>query len=107
MKKSLFFACLCGIIIGLSSCEREQKSSIYGIVTDYETREPLKNAMIVLFPSSQTTLTGTDGYYKFENLDALSSYSLEAQANGYKRDRRMVQLTSGKTIEVSFALRKE
>ena len=106
MKKSLFFACLCGIIIGLSSCEREQKPSIYGIVTDYETREPLKNAMIVLFPSSQTTLTGTDGYYTFENLDELS-YTVEAQANGYQRDRRMVRLTSGETIEVSFALRKE
>ncbi len=106
MKKSLFFACVCGIIIGLSSCEREQKSSIYGIVTGFETREPLKNAKIILLPSSRITLTGWDGCYTFENLDALS-YTVEAQANGYQRDRRMVQLTSGENIEVSFVLNKE
>lgn len=44
------------------------KGSIYGIVTDKATGEPVKNANVQLRPLGETTLTGTDGRYEFTDL---------------------------------------
>jgi len=60
---------LCSIFF--LSCETENKNldkepgSIYGIVTDFATGEPVANANVSLRPGGETTLTGYDGMYEF------------------------------------------
>jgi len=60
---------LCSIFF--LSCETENNDlnegsgSIYGIVTDFATGEPLANANVSLRPGGETTLTGYDGMYEF------------------------------------------
>lgn len=54
----------------LDSCNpiEDEKGSIYGVVTDKATGEPVKNANVQLRPSGETALTGTDGRYEFTEL---------------------------------------
>ena len=48
--------------------EAEEFGSIYGIVTDKATGEPVKNANVQLQPTGETSLTGNDGRYEFLEL---------------------------------------
>lgn len=54
----------------LDSCNpiEDEKGSIYGVVTDKATGEPVKNANVQLRPLGETALTGTDGRYEFIEL---------------------------------------
>ena len=56
--------------------------SIYGIVTDKVTGEPVKNANVQLRPTGETSLTGTDGRYEFLNIED-GNYSIKVSKNGY------------------------
>ena len=87
MKKSL------SLIIGslmllftlvFISCEPEDlgTATIYGIVTDNATGEPIQKAGVELSPSGLKTTTGTDGRFEFSNLMA-GSYSLAITQKGY------------------------
>ncbi|MBR5781326.1 MAG: carboxypeptidase regulatory-like domain-containing protein [Bacteroidales bacterium] len=60
----------------------EEFGSIYGIVTDKATGEPVKNANVQLRPSGETTLTGTDGRYEFVDLKN-GEYSITVSKTEY------------------------
>ena len=85
MKKiiSLFWVILLLTSI-FSSCNPvvEEKGSIYGVVTDKATGEPVKNANVQLRPSGETTLTGTDGRYEFVDLKN-GEYSITVSKTEY------------------------
>ena len=53
----------------------EETGTIYGTVTDYATGEPLKNVNVRIRPSGETTQTGSDGTYLFQDLKP-GEYSL-------------------------------
>ena len=46
----------------------DERGSVYGVVTDKATGEPVKNANVQLRPSGETALTGDDGRYEFTEL---------------------------------------
>lgn len=48
---------------------------IYGTVTDFATGEPVISANVQLRPTGETTLTGSDGRYEFNNIEK-GNYSL-------------------------------
>ncbi len=56
--------------------------SIYGIVTDKATGEPVKSANVQLRPSGETSLTGNDGRYEFLDLKN-GNYSITVSKTGY------------------------
>lgn len=75
MKKKLFFVPLCCFcILLLNSCSEqgagiEYDGSIYGVVTDFATGNPVPNANVQLRPGGVTTLTGSDGRYEFLDVE--------------------------------------
>ena len=72
-------------ILNFNSCKPdsiEELGSIYGIVTDKATGEPVKNANVQLRPSGETTLTGTDGRYEFVDLKN-GEYSITVSKTEY------------------------
>lgn len=101
------------IIVALSasslcSCSKSEEgifSSVYGIVTDYETGEPLENASVVLSPTNITKHTGADGRYCFDELDA-QQYTITFQKAGYQPNRKLVTAISGESLEVNIHLKK-
>ena len=86
MKKFLIlFTIALSLVIINHSCkpkEEEEPGSIYGVVTDKATGEPVKNANVQLRPTGETTLTGNDGRYEF--LDVKNGeYSISVSKTGY------------------------
>lgn len=109
--KRLYFA-LQVLILGMTlfGCTDKEivdegQGSIYGVVTDFATGEPIANANVQLRPSGETTLTGYDGMYEFldiqegkfsitvskaEYTDLIDDYVISVK-NG-RRMRRDVQI---------------
>ena len=85
MKKSLylFFGILliCGIY---QACvpDVELPGSIYGVVADKATGEPIKSAGVELSPSGLKTITGSEGQFEFTELDP-GKYTLLITKTGY------------------------
>ena len=96
MKKIVYvFSLLIGLL--LTGCEvelPETMGSIYGIVSDMETGEPIRGASVMLSPGNQTSVTGSDGHYEFANLEA-GYYKLQVSANGYNTNSRQVTVVAG------------
>lgn len=98
---ALSASCLCGC----SDYDYEIYSSVYGTVSDYETGEPISNASVVLSPTNATKHTGTDGTFRFDELDA-QQYTITFQKAGYQPNRKLVTAVSGESLEVNIHLKK-
>ena len=86
MKRFFLYTCLLGIVMSFFSCEKEQEpelGSIYGVVTDLTTGEPVKNVGVELLPLNLKSITGSDGSYEFVEL-AKGKYQIHATKAGYK-----------------------
>ena len=93
MKKTPLFLLIL-IILSISlfcSCDKEKSpGSIYGIVTDKATGEPLQTAGVELL-GGETVTTGSDGQFSFENLQP-GNYSMHITRLGYS-DRTIREIT--------------
>ena len=93
----------------LNSCNpiEEEKGSIYGIVTDKATGEPVKNANVQLRPLGETTLTGTDGRYEFVELKN-GEYSITVSKTEYTDlvDDYVIAIEGGKAIRRDVQIEK-
>lgn len=93
-------------------CKKEKseskKGSIYGMVTDYATGEPVGSASVQLRPSGETTLTGADGMYEFLDVDA-GSYSITVSKNEYTDliDDYVIELKDGKRMRRDVQIKKK
>ena len=85
MKKILFglLACIAMAAVWYGcSKEEETSGSIYGVVTDKATGEPIKTAGVELQPIGLKTVTGSDGTFEFANLE-VGDYNLYVTKTGY------------------------
>ena len=101
MKRLLYIF----IILGLFSavwygCKKkeEQPGSLYGVVTDKATGEPIKTAGVELQPIGLKTVTGSDGQYVFDELEP-GTYKLYVTRTGYTEERSgKIVIMSGQTV---------
>ena len=113
MKKENILICLsallfvCCLLFGCKPEEEEKLGSIYGTVTDYATGDPVGNANVKLRPSGETTLTGSDGTFEFNDLKA-DKYSLLITKAEYADldDDYIIELEAGKQIKRDVQIRK-
>ncbi len=107
--KQVYFTLAIGLSLFLTGCAKkvvDTSISIYGTVVEIGTQQPLNNVLMTLIPSSRNSYTGNDGYYEFLDLEA-QQYTLTAQKEGYKTDRKTVTLHAGERQQVTFTLTKE
>jgi hypothetical protein len=84
--KKIFYLAAAAIL--LCSCgdddEKDEKApgSIYGVITDKATGEPIRAAGVGLTTLGLTTVTGSEGQYEFTDLKA-DTYTLQATKTGY------------------------
>ena len=108
MKKSLylFFGILliCGIY---QACTPEElPGSIYGVVADKATGEPIKSAGVELSPSGLKTITGSEGQFQFDNI-AQGSYTLLITKTGYSDyASSTITVQPGQTTKVDVQIEK-
>ena len=111
MKRILPLFLLLLIFVSIfNSCKPdpiEELGSIYGIVTDKATGEPVKNANVQLRPSGETTLTGTDGRYEFLDLKN-GNYSIVVSKTEYTDlvDDYVITIDGSKAIRRDVQIEK-
>ncbi len=92
----------------LTSCKTEKYdlfTTLSGFVLDKATSEPLDGVTITLSPGGKNMVTGADGFFEFDNMDA-QPYSLSAQKSGYASERKIVTGVPGETVRINITLSK-
>lgn len=79
------------------------KSSIVGTVKDSKTLHPLAGVSVKLNSTGESKITGDDGTFKFDNLDA-QEYSLSLTRNGYAPKNENVTVRSGETTTIQVLM---
>jgi hypothetical protein len=88
MKKIIFLL----LIVLLSGCpEATEFGAVYGIVTDYDTGEPLDKVTVELRPEGTTQTTKADGYFDFDELDP-QQYTITVYKPGYRTEYETVTI---------------
>ncbi len=110
MKKLIsIVAIFLAVIMVWQGCKKkDEKGTIYGTVTDFDTGEPVKNANVKLLPSGETTLTGSDGTYMFQDLKK-GDYSLSLSKAEYEdlNDDYVIQLAAGREVSRDVQMKKK
>lgn len=76
----------------------ETTGNLTGIVADKTTGEPVPTVNLTVSPGGRKTVTGSDGSFSFNELEA-GSYSVDLQKEGYKLESHSVVVFEGKTTE--------
>ena len=109
MKKLLYL--FIGILLVCSiyqACtpDVEVPGSIYGVVADKATGEPIKSAGVELSPGGLKTITGSEGQFQFDNL-AQGSYTLLITKTGYSDyASSTITVQPGQTTKVDVQIEK-
>ena len=114
MKNLTFFLSIILMLIVADGCKKPNDyATICGYVTDKETQEPIKGAMISIQAidnkrvTNENRVTNEKGYYKFKNLYP-RKYNIQVTAHGYITDRKNdFEALTGVPNEVNFQLEKE
>lgn len=104
MKKILFL-CLVALPL-LMSCSKEEYDSfgtLYGVVTDANTGNPLDNVTVTLSPSGTTKLTGSDGLFEYTELTP-QQYTITVQKSGYQTNRKNITAVVGEKVQANITM---
>jgi hypothetical protein len=108
MKKTVFFLGCALLLVMYSGCSKEEHdlfSTVYGTVSDHETGDPISAATVVISPSGKTTVSGDDGRYEFQDLEAMQ-YTITVQKAGYQTNRKTVTAIAGESVKADIPLTK-
>lgn len=105
MKKILFL-CLAALPLFLSCAKEEHDSfgTLYGVVSDVKTGDPLTNVTVTLSPGGTTKLTGSNGQFEYTGLEP-QQYTITAQKSGYQTNRKTVSAVVGEKIEANISMK--
>lgn len=80
--------------------------NIYGTVKDADTGKPLYNCSITLNPLGDTSTTGSDGTFRFTNIEG-GQYSIQVSKMEYAVNSKNITVVPGDEARVDFLLYKE
>ncbi|MFH1490682.1 MAG: polymer-forming cytoskeletal protein [Pseudomonadota bacterium] len=82
-------------------------TAIYGIVTNEDTGEPIKNAKVSCKGAGKSTInSNASGYYELINLRD-GKWKLKVEAKGYKRGSAKIVISGGGTYEQNCQLKSK
>lgn len=93
------------LFLSCSKDEYDIYSTVYGIVSDATTGEPIPGVTVQLSPGGDTKLTGSDGYFEFNDLTS-QQYTITAQKPGYSTNRKSITAVPGEKNPVNITLAK-
>lgn len=106
MNKILTFIALLVFGCALAGCSEDETpgfGSIYGVVSDANTGQPVYGARVTLSPGNFSTSTGSDGHYEFVDL-APGQYKIQAQATDYQTNSSQILVNAGSQTIGDIAL---
>lgn len=104
--KKLLFLCLVALPLFMSSCSKDEYDSfgsLYGVVSDTNTGDPLGNVTVTLSPGGITKLTGSNGLFEFEGLTP-QQYTITVQKPGYQTNRKTLSAVVGEKVEANITM---
>lgn len=112
--KKIILALLIGITFFAGSCskdesEEEAYGSIYGVVTDSKTAEPMRSIGVELYRWGSLllkTVTFDDGHFEFDDLEP-DYYELRIVADGYSETVYTVLVEPGRTARADMQVSKQ
>lgn len=104
---ALALSALCFVFWSCGKEEEEKPGSIFGVVTDFSTGEPVNSANVQLRPGGETTLTGADGMYEFTDV-VPGSYSIKVSKAEYTDlvDDYVIEVLDGKRVRRDVQIQK-
>lgn len=106
MRKILLCFIVALVCAACSKTEYSVFSTLYGVVSDYETGDPVSGVSVVLSPSGAAKITGSDGYFEFQELTP-QQYAVTVQKEGYATNRKSITAVSGENVEVNIPITKQ
>lgn len=106
MKEILLCFIIALISTACSETEYPVFSTLHGIVSDYETGNPVFGVNVVLSPSGATRTSGNDGYFEFLELTP-QQYTITVQKTGYMTNRKSITAISVENKEVNIPIIKQ
>jgi hypothetical protein len=110
MKKYIIFLTIAMAslsIFYLQSCKEEDPlvttGSIMGVITDADSKQPLKGASVSIEPGGSAKVTGNDGAYSFDQLDA-QEYTLTYTKEDYIAASKKITVKQNMNTSVDVAL---
>lgn len=106
MRKVLLCFIVTLVFTSCSKMEYSVFSTLHGVVSDYQTGDPVSGVSVVLAPSGATKITGNDGYFEFQELTA-QQYTITVQKDGYTTNRKSITAVSGENTEINIPITKQ
>ncbi len=97
---------LLSLVCGLAACTEEEPDlfgNVHGYVSDEETGEPIRTASVTINPGGKKTVTGSDGRFEYQNLEA-GQYTLQIAKDGYQTNVGNVTVVPGQTAQCDILL---
>ena len=108
MKRFVIILTL-GILLSIACSEDAQVSittgTISGSVVDKTTGEQIPVASIKLSPTGKTTITGSDGAFEFNDIEA-GEYTISATKEGYNSGKNSVVVAAGSNSECHILMER-
>lgn len=109
-KLTAWFILLCcmavSLMVACTEDEEETTGSIYGIVNDAYSGDPIAVARVTLNPSGKSTNTGSDGRYEFLDMEP-GQYTIQISKTGYKTNSKSISVVAGKQAPGDMLLEPE
>ncbi|MDE5551751.1 MAG: carboxypeptidase-like regulatory domain-containing protein [Muribaculaceae bacterium] len=108
MKKSLLSLILLWCMVAVCSCSSDielDSGGIAGSVSDATTGEPVSTVNVTLNPGGKSTVTGSDGTFSFNNLEA-GEYTLDISKEGYKANSATVTVKNGEPVPAHLLIER-
>ena len=108
MKRIVSLCLFCATFLIFSGCAKDEEDvtgSIYGIVSDAATGEPVSSANVSLSPSGKSVVTGNDGRYEFPGLTP-GQYTVQVTKNEYESNTKQITVVAGEQASGDITLQQ-
>ena len=110
VKNISYFLVICLSLCGCAKKEDnvidEKMGTVFGLVTDYTTGEPVRDANVSLQPGEETSLTGYDGMYSFTIPEGDYHISVSRAEYSDLLDEAVINVKAGKRIRRDLRIRR-
>ena len=106
MTKTILFIGALILAFAVSSCSKrnfDTHTSLWGIVSDAVTNDPISGANVTMSPGGRSQVTGSDGRFEFKDLEP-QQYTITVQRIGYQTNRRTITAVVGEKTEANIQL---